>query len=102
MNALSEDEFYVETTFLHELAGHYGMTITVHYDCDLKDCDLDLNDILQVCRTGYVVQTDMSESLGYWTVFGETVDSVEVELEIAVASEEMEVELHKVIADTGR
>lgn len=96
MNALKLQEFEVETEFINELARHRPMDLKV--SVDLGNGGPDIADVVHVLRSGRVKSSDMLEQTGLWVIVGETTDEDLIELEVAVASEECEVEILGVAA----
>lgn len=101
MNALARTEHEVETQFLNEVADYPGISLTVHYSCNLKESGLDWSDVIQVCREGVVIKSDMLENRGFWTVLGATISDEFVEMDVAVNSTEMRVELFRATKNEG-
>ncbi len=95
MNANRFELNEVETTFINEWAREKRLDVKVNLmSCGaLSDHGLDLADVHNVLRSGSVIVSDMLGHRGLWTVLGETTEDDLVELDIAVASEEGEVEL---------
>ena len=95
MNAASNHNA-VETEYINQWADYGPMDIKVS---NARRIALgahggpDLADVVHVCRTGSVENVDMLEERGLWTVVGENVDGDLLELEIAVESEELRIEL---------
>ena len=89
----------VETTFINSWAeaGTYDLIVTTPISASMRREGVDLLDVHHVLKTGRVTRSDMLESRGLWEVRGETVDDVLLDVEIAVASATLEVELLEVL-----
>lgn len=97
MNARKKELCQIETDFINEWAKTkgrpLGLTVNRAKVGHLGGSRPCLADVLHLLREGDVVASDMTGQRGLWTIVGETTDGDLVELEIAVESEECEVEL---------
>lgn len=89
----------VETTFINEWVetGAYDLIVNLTVAGQMRRLKVDLLDVNHVLRTGIVVRSDMQEAKGLWSVRGDTVEEVTLEIRIAVVSSECEVELLRIL-----
>lgn len=94
MSAKPLVQFSTETEFINEVASYGPLSLKLGGIMEtMREHQIDVTDVVHIMETGQVVRSDMIEQLGLWTVIGETVDEMVLEIEIAIASEECEVEL---------
>ncbi len=87
----------VETTFINTWAEVGARVLRVPIDLrKLVPDGVDLLDINFVLKTGLVIRSGMIGSRGLWLVRGTTVDEMLLDIQVAVESEEWDVELLRV------
>jgi hypothetical protein len=96
---VAQAEFEIETTCINALMedGLNVLTITREAANAMRRERVDICDVSYVLINGRVIRSDMLEQRGLWTVRGQTVDDVVLELEVAVESSEYDVELLRVV-----
>ena len=88
-----------ETIFINTWAeaGTFDLVVNSTVSHSLRRQRLDLLDVNCVLKSGRVTSSDMLDSLGLWTVRGETTEGDWLEALIVVRSADPEVELLKVM-----
>lgn len=91
-------EYELETTCINALMenGVYGLTVTRAAAEAMRRDGVNICDVSYVLINGHVVRCDMLDQRGLWNVRGTTVDSVTLELVVAVETSEYDVELLKI------
>ena len=94
----AQPDYQFETTCINALmeGGVYGLTITREAAEGMRRAEVNICDVSYVLINGHVVQSDMLEDRGLWSVRGPTVDDVVLQLTVAVETTEYDVELLRV------
>jgi len=93
-------KFLIETECINVLMreGNYGLTVNEAARAGMKAAGVHLCDVHYVGSNGRVVESGMLGNRGLWVVRGPTIDSIWIELTVAVISTECDVELLEVCA----
>lgn len=96
---MAAEKLEFETTYINLWveAGVYELVINSTIAEMLHRLKIDLVDVNHVLKTGSVVRSDMLENRGLWDVRGATVDSMFLEITVAVVSSDYEVELLRIV-----
>ncbi len=95
----AQRKFQFETEYINGVfeAGQYSLTVSSGASANMHEIGVYIPDVTHIFLTGRVVFIDMLGRRGLWGVRGETVDGLELELTVALISEECDVELLEIL-----